>query len=128
MTQDHYFDGAGVVDPIAHERGGPECVAFGMHGHGTQGTPDYQLYRSGQPVTYRHEFEWRWPTATIVRPATRRPFRVVLNRYPGVIIGVAVQIGAHALSVLWGRPGRVMYAVVSVGGPGEQTGGQPWAT
>lgn len=38
----------------------------------------------------------------------RRRFRVVLNRYPGAVIGVCAQFGARVFSLTWGAPGRVI--------------------
>lgn len=39
---------------------------------------------------------------------TRRHLHVALNRYPGVVIGIAVQVGHRVLSIVWGRPGRMI--------------------
>jgi hypothetical protein len=55
------------------------------------------------------------PRACVVTPAERPPL-VVLNRYPGQVIGIAVRLPAeqelggrlrhHALSLLWSEPAR----------------------
>lgn len=95
-------------DPIRHAPGSPECVTFGVHCHGVLGEPDYQLYRQGKPYHYRHAFQWRRPTAIVYTAATPHRFHVMLNRYPGVVIGIALQIGRRVLSILWGRPGRMI--------------------
>jgi hypothetical protein len=75
-------------------------VAFHCH--------DGREYKNGRPYAYRHAFRPRWPRATIYRAAERRRFTIRLNRYPGVVIGFAVQLGARVLSIVWGRPGRVI--------------------
>lgn len=49
-------------------------------------------------------FAWRVPRIVLYKAADRCRFRVSLNRYPSVVIGVAVHIGQHVLSVVWGRP------------------------
>lgn len=56
----------------------------------------------------RFAFEWRRPRITTYRAADRRRFRAGLNRYPGVVIGAAVQVGTRVLSLTWGAPGRVV--------------------
>lgn len=53
----------------------------------------------------RYVFEWRRPRLTRYRAAEYRRFRVGLNRYPGVVIGAAVQIRRTVLSLTWGAPG-----------------------
>lgn len=60
-------------------------------------------------MTDRFRFRWRRPWAGIVRAADRHWF--VLNRYPGIIIGLVVGLpklgqrpGYPMLSILWGRP------------------------
>lgn len=55
---------------------------------------------------YRYAFHWRIPTAVLYTAAVRRRVHLSLNRYPGVVIGIAVQIGTRVLSIVWGRPGR----------------------
>lgn len=77
------------------------CDDVAMHCH------DGNLYKDGRPYGYRHTFCWRLPQAVVVRPA-ERGFRIVLNRYPGIVIGLVVQVGARGLSILWGRPGPVV--------------------
>jgi hypothetical protein len=54
---------------------------------------------------YRHSFEWRMPKAVITYPAEHHRFAIHPNRYPGVLIGIQIQVGSRALSLLWGRPG-----------------------
>jgi len=78
------------------------CDERGVHCHGS-----WQTYLNGQPYNWRFALEWRWPKAVIVRPAEHR-FAVALNRYPGIVIGVVVQFGTRGLSILWGRPGRII--------------------
>lgn len=57
-------------------------------------------------TTERFAFEWVRPRVTVYWAARRRVFGVTLNRYPGVFIGVAVQVGIRVFSLVWGRPGR----------------------
>lgn len=57
---------------------------------------------------YRFEFRWRWPGAIVYRAATPRRFAIGLNRYPGIVIGIGFQLGWRVLSVVWGRPGRLI--------------------
>jgi hypothetical protein len=59
-------------------------------------------------VADRFEFEWRRPTVILYAAADRHLLRVTLNRYPGVVIGIAVHIGRRVLSIVWGRPGRLI--------------------
>jgi hypothetical protein len=79
------------------------CADIATHNHGDQ------TYRDGKPVELHFTAKWRRPRAVIVHPATRRRFDVRLNRYGSVpgrtaVIGVAVQVGGRALSVLWANP------------------------
>jgi hypothetical protein len=69
---------------------------------------DGKEYKNGRPYAYRHAFQLRWPKAIVYRAADRRRFHVALNRYPGVVIGVALQVGVRVLSIVWGRPGRTI--------------------
>lgn len=39
----------------------------------------------------------------------------VLNRYPGVVIGVALYVRGRGLSFLWGRPGAVVELTAPAG-------------
>lgn len=55
----------------------------------------------------RHVFEWRRPRLIRYRAAERSWFRVALNRYAGVVSGVAVQAGQTVWSLTWGAPVRV---------------------
>lgn len=73
-----------------------------MHRH------DDQTYKDGRPYAYRHKFLWRRPKVHTYTAAQRRRFAVGLNRYPGVVIGVAFQSGRQVLSIVWGRPGRII--------------------
>jgi hypothetical protein len=57
---------------------------------------------------YRYEFHWRQPRLTVYRAATRHHVRTGLNRYPGVVIGAAVQVGWRVVSLTWGRPGKAV--------------------
>lgn len=81
------------------------CSDVAMHCHPESADP-HQLYWKGRPYHYRHRFEFRWPTVRVYRPADRRT-RVMLNRYPGVVIGAAVVLGGRCFSLLWGRPGDI---------------------
>jgi hypothetical protein len=55
----------------------------------------------------RFAFEWRWPVIRYVTAADHQGLlNIVLNRYPGIVIGVAVYSGHRGLSLLWGRPGK----------------------
>jgi len=78
------------------------CDEVAIHGH------DGVTYLRGKPYRYRHAFHWRRPFAHVYVAAVRRRFAVNLNRYPGVVIGVAFQVGRRVLSVVWGRPGRTI--------------------
>lgn len=78
------------------------CNDVALHNHGDE------AYLDGTPFKYRHTFEWRRPTLTLYRAADRRPIAAMLNRYPGVVIGAAIQVGGRVLSLTWGRPGRVI--------------------
>lgn len=78
------------------------CTDVAVHCH------DGQTYRNGRPYAYRFAFQWRRPVARIYTAAVRRRFAVSLNRYPGVVIGVALQTGQRVLSLVWGRPGRLI--------------------
>lgn len=82
----------------------PCCDDVAVHSH----DGGENLWRDGRPYAYRHAFEWRRPTALVYEAAERRRFAVHLNRYPGVLIGVAFQVGRRVLSILWGRPGRII--------------------
>lgn len=58
------------------------------------------------PVIF--EKEWRMPALKVVTSA--RDFRwphVYVNRYPGVVIGLAAYYRQRGLSLLWARPGRI---------------------
>lgn len=78
------------------------CSDIAVHCH------DGQTYRNGKPYRYRHAFEWRKPKVTVYTAATRRRLAVHLNRYPGIVIGVAFQTGTRVLSLVWGRPGKII--------------------
>jgi hypothetical protein len=78
------------------------CDDAALHCH------DGRDYKDGRPYAYRCAFEPRWPKATIYRAAKRRRLSVRLNRYPGVVIGAAIQIGARVFSITWGAPGRII--------------------
>lgn len=78
------------------------CDERAIHNHGNQ------TYLAGRPYGWRVAFEWRRPKVHTYRAADPRPFAVHLNRYPGVVIGIAFQLGRRVLSILWGRPGRVI--------------------
>jgi hypothetical protein len=78
------------------------CDDVALHCH------DGKDYKDGRPYFYRFAFEPRRPKAVVYRAAESRRLHVSLNRYPGVVIGVAFQVGARVLSVLWGRPGRII--------------------
>ena len=47
---------------------------------------------------------WRRPKLTVYRAADPRHFAVTLNRYPGVVIGVAMQIRLRVWSLTWRTP------------------------
>lgn len=59
-------------------------------------------------LPYRYQFRWRIPKAIIYRAAVKRHVSVKLNRYPGVVIGIGLQVGQRVLSIVWGRPGRAI--------------------
>jgi len=42
--------------------------------------------------------------AIVYKAAVRRRYGIHLNRYPGVVIGVAVHIGRWCLSIVWRMP------------------------
>ena len=62
----------------------PSCLAAGEDWHG------------------RYRFRWCLPRFNVTRPADTRP-RVVLNRYPHNIIGVAVVAFGRGWGVRWKR-------------------------
>ncbi len=78
------------------------CDERAVHCHGAQ------AYLNGQPYNWRFAFEWRRPKVVTYRAAQRRHFAVALNRYPGIVIGIAIQSGARVVSIVWGRPGRII--------------------
>jgi hypothetical protein len=78
------------------------CDEVAVHNHGNQ------TYRNGRPYEYRFAFRWSRPRVRAYKAAERRRFSVGLNRYPGVVIGVGLQIGRRVLSVTWGSPGRII--------------------
>lgn len=80
------------------------CTDIAMHSHDGGKT----MRRGGRLYTYRYAFEWRRPALKLVTAANRQPLRLVLNRYPGVVIGVALYFRHRGLSLLWGRPGRII--------------------
>lgn len=65
----------------------------------------------GTPAPKAFKFEWRVPKVVIYRAGAPAPGEVVrrwhlgLNRYPGVVIGVAGRCGSWVFSLVWGRPG-----------------------
>lgn len=56
---------------------------------------------------WHSELRWMWPRVNTYRAADSG-WRLVLNRYPGCIIGVAAQLGHRVVGLRWGRPGRVV--------------------
>jgi hypothetical protein len=80
------------------------CNDVAVHSHDGGVT----LRRAGREYSYRHAFSFRRPRVHGYRAATVRPVAVRLNRYPGVIIGIAVQVGTRVLSLVWGAPGRIV--------------------
>jgi hypothetical protein len=82
----------------------PCCTDIAIHSHDGGKT----LRKNGRPYTYRMAFQWRWPALRRVTAAERQPLRLVLNRYPGVVIGMALYWRHRGLSLLWGKPGRVI--------------------
>ncbi len=50
---------------------------------------------------------WHWPRFYCYRAADRHLFRVMLNAYPGAVIGLAVVIGHTAYCVKWASVGRL---------------------
>ncbi len=73
------------------------CDDIATHNHGNQ------TYQNGRPVELRFTFAWRKPRATLVYPAVWRRFAIRRNRYGATVIGVVIQAGGTALSVLWGK-------------------------
>lgn len=80
------------------------CTDIAVHSHDGGKT----MRKDGRLYTYRNAFEWRRPKLVRVTAADRQPLRLVLNRYPGVVIGAALYYRHRGLSLLWGRPGRVI--------------------
>lgn len=60
-------------------------------------------------VGYRFEFRWARPRLTTYRAAPPKRAALVLNRYPGVVIGVGLVLGSRVLSLTWGKPGKVIH-------------------
>jgi len=56
-------------------------------------------YREQKPLGHL-----RRPKLTVYRAANPRAFKLVLNRYPGSVIGVAAQMWGRVLSLTWGTP------------------------
>lgn len=65
-------------------------------------------------MTEHIAFEWRRPKVHAYKAAQSRRFAVGLNRYPGVVIGVAFQVGRQVVSIVWGRPGRIIEETADV--------------
>lgn len=82
------------------------CDERAYHGHPELGDP-HKVYFRGRPFHYRHTLKWRWPKVARVRAADPIT-KVILNRYPGVVIGIAVYVKGRGLSLLWARPGRAV--------------------
>lgn len=80
------------------------CDDIAVHSHDCGKT----LRKNGRPYRYRHAYEWRCPRLVLVTPADRQPLRLRLNRYPGVVIGAALYWRHRGISLLWGRPGRII--------------------
>lgn len=80
------------------------CDDVAVHSHDGGKT----LRKDGQLYTYRVAFEWRRPALKLVTAADRQPLRLVLNRYPGVVIGASLYWRHRGLALLWGRPGRII--------------------
>lgn len=72
---------------------------------------------------WHHDMRWTWPRVNTY-PAADAGWRLVLNRYPGCVIGVAVQLGRRVLGLRWGRPGRA-YMVRPPSRQAERAGGRP---
>jgi hypothetical protein len=83
---------------------GPCCTDVAVHSHDGGKT----LRKAGRPYAYRCAFEWRRPVVKLVTAADRQPLRLVLNRYPGVVIGASLYFRHRGLALLWGRPGRII--------------------
>ncbi|MEW2474628.1 hypothetical protein AB0875_12635 [Micromonospora gifhornensis] len=79
-----------------------QCVDTAVHSHDGGRT----LCQHGTKYVERCTFQWARPRVTAYRAADPRTFAVRLNRYPGVVIGAAVQIGRRVFGITWGRPGR----------------------
>ncbi len=76
------------------------CDDVALHCH------DGLTYKDGRRYEYKNRFRWRWPTALVYRTANRPPL-VVLNRYPGIVIGIGFRVGTRrCLSIVWGRSGK----------------------
>lgn len=80
------------------------CDDVAVHSHDGGKT----TRRNGSSYTYRHAFAWRRPKLVRVTAADRQPLRLVLNRYPGVVIGASLYYRHRGLALLWGKPGRVI--------------------
>lgn len=59
---------------------------------------------------YRYEFHWARPRVTRYRAAIPRRIGFHWNRYPGALIGAAIQFGPWVFGVKWGRPGKAVAA------------------
>lgn len=49
----------------------------------------------------RNHLHWHRPKLTIYRAANPKLLRLALNRYPGVVIGIAPQVAGWVLSLTW---------------------------
>jgi hypothetical protein len=84
------------------------CDDIAVHCH------DGLTYKDGRRYEWRCKFAWRWPKVVVCHAANRPPL-VMLNRYPGIVIGIAIRLrGTRYLSVLWGRPNGI-YEVAADG-------------
>lgn len=65
-----------------------------------------EYYRERRPLGHP-----RRPRLTIYRAANPRRFQAMWNRYPGCIIGAAVQIRGRVLSLTWASPANRKHRV-----------------
>lgn len=66
---------------------GDRCQDFGIHQH----------------FTRPNAFRWCWPKIDTGITAADPRTRVVLNRYPHHIIGVAIYVRGHGIGLRWKR-------------------------
>lgn len=94
----------------------PCCTDIAVHSHDGGKT----LRKAGQPYEIRWAKKLRRPFVRTYKAADPCPFAVRRNRYgKSVTIGLAVQVGARVVSLVWAQPiatGRTAAVEPTTGG------------